>query len=110
MERITYRIEETPVTGGWESYCPELTITAFGDTRDAARIALRRQVSDYLEDCAELGIMEQVLIDAGFYDNGAVWMSSRIEPPLPSLRFIGSPFDADAAPFDADDAPHRDSV
>ena len=98
MERITYRIEESPVAAGWEAYCPELTITAFGDTRDAARTALRRQVSDYLEDCAEMGIMEQVLIDAGFYDNGAVWMSSRIAPPQPSLRFIGSPFDAPAAP------------
>lgn len=97
MERITYRIEESPVAAGWEAYCPELTITAFGDTRDAARIALRRQVSDYLEDCAEMGIMEEVLIDAGFYDNGAVWMSSRIEPPQPSIRFIGSPFDAAAA-------------
>ncbi len=93
MERIAYRIEEARVGGGWEAYCPELTMTAFGDTRDAARTALRRQVSDYLEDCAELGILDEVLIEAGFYDNGEVWMSSRIEPPQPSIRFIGSPFD-----------------
>lgn len=78
---------------GWEAYCPELTMTAFGDTRAAASAALRRQVTDYLEDCAELGILDEVLIEAGFYDNGAVWMSSRIEPPQPSIRFIGSPFD-----------------
>ena len=36
--------------------------------------------------------MEDVLIEAGFYDNGEVWMSSRVEPPQPSFRFIGSPF------------------
>ena len=55
-------------------------------------MALRRQVGDYLEDCEELGILEDTLIGAGFYDNGEVWMSSLVEPPEPSIRFIGSPF------------------
>ncbi len=54
-------------------------------------MALRRQVGDYLEDCEELGILEDTLIGAGFYDNGEVWMSSLVEPPEPSIRFIGSP-------------------
>ena len=47
---------------------------------------------DYLEDCEEMGVLEEVLIEAGFYDNGEAWMSARVEPPQPSLRFIGSPF------------------
>ena len=49
-------------------------------------------MSDYLEDCDGLDILAEALIEAGFYDNGEVWMSSRVEPPQPSIRFIGSPF------------------
>ena len=92
MDRIVYRIEESRAGDGWAAHCPELEVTAFGDTRDDARTALRRGVSDYLEDCDGLGILEEALIEAGFYDNGEVWMSSRVEPPQPSIRFIGSPF------------------
>ena len=92
MDRIVYQIEESRAGLGWSAHCPELEVTVFGDTRDDARMALRRQVGDYLEDCEELGILEDTLIEAGFYDNGEVWMSSLIEPPQPSIRFIGSPF------------------
>ncbi|MYC33645.1 MAG: hypothetical protein F4X64_10765 [Chloroflexi bacterium] len=87
-----YQIEESRAGSGWSAHCPELEVSAFGDSRDEARIALRRQVGDYLEDCEELGILEDTLIEAGFYDNGEVWMSSLVEPPDPSIRFIGSPF------------------
>ncbi len=92
MDRIVYQIEESRAGAGWSAHCPELEVTAFGDTQDDARTSLRRQVSDYLEDCAEMGILEETLIEAGFYDNGDAWMSSRVEPPQPSIRFIGSPF------------------
>ena len=91
MDRIVYQIEESRVGPAWSAHCPELEVTAFGDDRDEARVALRRQVGDYLEDCEELGILEDTLIEAGFYDNGEVWMSARVEPPEPSIRFIGSP-------------------
>lgn len=92
MDRIVYQIEESRAGSGWSAHCPELEVTVFGDTRDDARIALRKQVGDYLEDCEELGILEETLIEAGFYDNGEVWMSALVEPPQPSIRFIGSPF------------------
>lgn len=92
MDRIVYEIEAVRAASGWEAHCPELEVTAFGDTQDDARTALRRQVAAYLEDCEEMGELEDVLIEAGFYDNGDVWMSSRVEPPQPNLRFIGSPF------------------
>ena len=92
MDRIVYEIEARRMGAGWSARCPELEVTAFGDTQEDARTSLRRQVSDYLEDCEEMGVLEEVLIEAGFYDNEEAWMSSRVEPPQPSLRFIGSPF------------------
>ena len=92
MDRIVYEIEAMRTASGWEARCPELEVSAFGDDQDAAQTALRRRVSEYLEDCEEMGVLEEVLIEAGFYDNGEAWMSARVEPPQPSLRFIGSPF------------------
>ena len=92
MDRIVYQIEVSRAGAGWSARCPELEVTTFGDTQEDARTSLRRQVSDYLEDCEELGVLEDVLIEAGFYDNGELWMSARIEPPQPSIRFLGSPF------------------
>ena len=95
MDRIIYQIEESRAGSGWSAHCPELEVTVFGVNRDDARMALRKQVGNFLEDCEELGVLEETLIEAGFYDNGEVWMSSLVEPPQPSLRFIGSPFPRD---------------
>lgn len=93
MDRIVYQIEESRAGSGWSAYCPEFQVTVFGDSREEARTALRRQVSDYLEDCEQLGALDEVLGEAGFYDNGDVWMSNLIEAPQPGFRFLGTPFE-----------------
>jgi len=81
VDRIVYQIEETLLGKVHEAYCPELLMTGFGDTPDEAKDALRREVTIYLEDCEKLGILDEVLIEAGFYDNDEVWMSSQVVPP-----------------------------
>lgn len=81
MDKIVYQIEESQQGSSWEAYCPELVITGFGDTPEQARQSLRSEIAAYLEDCEQLGILDAVLIDAGFYDNDAVWMSSLVTPP-----------------------------
>lgn len=71
------------------AYCPELVITGFGDSATAARNSLRAEIAAYLEDCESLGILDDVLIDAGFYDNDEVWMSSLVTPPRePRVKFL----------------------
>jgi len=94
FDRIVYQIEETPAGDGYEAMCPELLISGFGDTADDAKVMLRRQVTEYLEDCDKLDALDETLIAAGFYYNGDVWMSSEVEPPKePKIRFIGKPAD-----------------
>ena len=89
MDRIVYQIEESREGKNFLAYCPELVITAFGDTAEEARSSLRKEISDYLEDCEALGILDEVLIDAGFYDNDEVWMSSLVTPPKePRIEFL----------------------
>ena len=81
MDRIVYQIEETKSGKTYTAFSPELVITGFGDTAEEARQQLRREISAYLEDCEALGILDEVLIEAGFYDNDEMWMSSLVVPP-----------------------------
>ena len=57
-----------------------MLITGFGDTVDEAKDSLRRQVSEYLEDCDDLGVLDEVLIEAGFYFDDDRWISNEVEP------------------------------
>ena len=99
FDRVVYRIEVTPVGAGYEALCPELLITGFGDTVEEAKNMLRRQVSEYLEDCEKLEVLEETVIEAGFYFNDEVWMSSEVEPPSePKIRVIGTPSEQDFDP------------
>ena len=79
-DRIVYRIEESKAGSAFQAVCPELLITAFGDTPQEARNALRQQVAEYLEDCDNLGALDEALIEAGFYFDGEIWMSSEVKP------------------------------
>ena len=85
-DRIVYQIEESKAGDSFQAVCPELLITAFGDTPGEARSALRQQVAEYLEDCDNLGALDEALIEAGFYfdsDPGTgdgVWMSNEVKP------------------------------
>ncbi len=89
MDRIVYQIEETQAGKGYQAFCPELLMTGFGDSPEQARQSLRREIGAYLEDCENLGILDEVLIEAGFYDNDEVWMSSLVTPPKePNITFI----------------------
>ncbi len=92
FDRIVYQIEESGAGTDYQAVCPELVITGFGDTAEKAKDSLRRQVADYLQDCEELAVLDETLIEAGFYFNGELWMSNEVEPaPEPKIRFIGRP-------------------
>ena len=75
-----FQIEESRSGNNYQAVCPELIITAFGDSPEAAREGLRSQVSMYLEDCDKLGTLDEVLIEAGFYHDGEAWVSNEVVP------------------------------
>ena len=79
-DRIVYQIQESQSGNTYQAVCPELIMTAFGDNPEAARDALRSQASMYLEDCDELGTLDEVLIEAGFYYDGEAWISNEVVP------------------------------
>ena len=89
--RIVYQIQESSLGDVVHAVCAELDITAFGDNPELAREALRSQVSMYLEDCDELGTLDEVLIEAGFYFDGKAWISNEVVPVKdPNITIFGS--------------------
>ncbi len=46
--------------------CPDLNVSSFGDTPQAALAALREAVTLFLEECQRLGTLEAVLEEAGY--------------------------------------------
>lgn len=80
IDRIVYQIEESRAGDGFQAVCPELLITAFGNTAEDAREALRTQLAEYLEDCHNLGELDETLIEAGFYYDGDIWVSDLVRP------------------------------
>lgn len=80
VDRVVYQVVESQSGKTCQAYCPELVIVGFGDTPDKAKEALRSEVRAYLEDCDEIGILDEVLIDAGFYDDGESWISDLVSP------------------------------
>lgn len=92
FDRIVYQIEESGSGTDYQAVCPELVITGFGGTAEEAKNSLRRQVAEYLQDCEELAVLDETLVEAGFYFNGELWMSNEVEPVQePKIRFIGRP-------------------
>ncbi len=90
--RIVYQIQESRSGDVYQAFCAELVIAGFGDTADAAKVELRSQVAMYLEDCDNLGALDEVLIEAGFYFDDEKWVSNEVAPlGDPKINFFGLP-------------------
>ena len=90
--RIVYQIQESRSGKVYQAFCAELVITGFGDTAEAAKEELRSQIAMYLEDCDNLGELDNVLIEAGFYFDDEKWVSNEVAPVNdPKINFFGIP-------------------
>ena len=63
---ITYRVEVFKEEGRYVSLCPELNVSSYGETEEEAESALREAVELFVEQCEEMGTLEQVLEEAAF--------------------------------------------
>jgi predicted RNase H-like HicB family nuclease len=56
---------------------PELNVSSFGDTVEEARESLREAVDAFIEECREMGTLEEVLEEAGFSRTDGNWQPRR---------------------------------
>lgn len=57
---------------GYSAYCPEFEVASCGDTVEEAKENLIEAVELYLESAKQLGILKDILEEAGFSRNNGV--------------------------------------
>jgi predicted RNase H-like HicB family nuclease len=63
---IQFKTEFFEEDGVMVGLAPELNVSSFGDNLEQAKHSLQEAVDLYLEGCAEMGTLKQVLEEAGF--------------------------------------------
>jgi len=56
------------------AYAPELDVSSCGDTADQARKNILDAVQGFLETCADMGTLDEVLDEAGYRHSGSEWL------------------------------------
>ncbi len=85
---LSFQLEVTvSKTEGWYlASCDDLDVHSQGKTEKKATENLQEALQLFLNSCIERGVLNQVLIDAGF-----VGVNKRIAPPRPGGKYINVP-------------------
>jgi predicted RNase H-like HicB family nuclease len=52
---------------------PELNVSSFGETVEEARESLQEALAAFLEECEQMGTLEEILEEAGFVKVNGRW-------------------------------------
>ena len=66
MSRVMYRVEAFRDGDVYAGLCPELSVSSFGDSPQEATDSLQEAVQLFLDGCASLGTLEEILQESGF--------------------------------------------
>jgi predicted RNase H-like HicB family nuclease len=56
---------------------PELNVSSFGETIDEAKESIKEAIEAFLEECREMGTLDEVLEESGFLRVENTWQSRR---------------------------------
>jgi len=86
-QRIVFRAEFFQEGGLYVGIAPELEVSSFGETLEGAKRSLREAVEAFIEQCAAMGTLEEVLEEAGFVRRENLWLPR--QPVAAELLSIG---------------------
>jgi len=79
MYRISLEIKVFKEGDVYVALCPELNVSSYGDDIESAKESLREALEAFLEECEEMGTLQEVLEDAGFVKEKESWI---LEEPV----------------------------
>lgn len=85
--KFDFRIEIFKEGKQYVAIAPELNVSSFGDTPKDAKKALKEAVELFLEECKNMGTLEEVLTEAGFKFVSRSWHSP--DPLLTERMALG---------------------
>jgi predicted RNase H-like HicB family nuclease len=70
---ISVRLEIFKEGDVYVALSPELDLSSFGDTIDEAKASFREALAAFVEECREMGTLEDVLEESGFAKKDDSW-------------------------------------
>lgn len=74
---ISVRIEMFKEGDVYVALSPELNVSSFGETIEDARKSFKEAVEAFIEECREMGTLEEVLEESGFSKINNSWKSRK---------------------------------
>lgn len=74
---ISLRIEIFKEGDVYVALSPELNVSSFGDTIEDAKKSFKEAVEAFIEECREMGTLEDVLEESGFSKINNSWKSRK---------------------------------
>ena len=74
---ISVRIEILKEGDVYVALSPDLNVSSFGETMEAAKISFKEAFEAFIEECREMGTLEEVLEESGFTKFGNSWGSRK---------------------------------
>jgi len=74
---ISVRIEIFKEGDVYVALSPELNISSFGETIDDAKASFKEALEAFIEECQEMGTLEDVLEESGFSKINNSWESRK---------------------------------
>jgi len=74
---ISVRVEIFKEGDAYVALSPELNVSSFGETVDEAKKSLKEAVGAFIEECAAMGTLEEVLEESGFSRINNSWESRK---------------------------------
>ena len=74
---ISVKIEIFKEGDVYVALSPELNVSSYGETIDDAKISLKEAIEIFIEECQEMGTLEEVLEESGFLKVNNTWVSRK---------------------------------
>jgi len=74
---LSIRVEIFKEDDMYVALSPELNVSSFGETIDEAKESIKEAIEAFLEECQEMGTLNEVLEESGFLKVENTWQSRR---------------------------------
>jgi predicted RNase H-like HicB family nuclease len=74
---LSIRVEIFKEDDVYVALSPELNVSSFGETIDEAKESIKEAIEGFLEECREMGTLDEVLEESGFLRVENTWQSRR---------------------------------
>jgi len=74
MQQLNIKVEIFKEDDIYVALCPSLNVSSFGETIEEAKKSLVEALEIFVEECSEMGTLDQILEESGFTRDNQTWI------------------------------------